>query len=77
MMYAFPFATTSQLSIEDLAKAHGATHLGGSINWTWAEGFPTEDQAAAFDRDIQARGRETRGVYPNYPAPGLFSVRFR
>ena len=58
------------------AESLGAT-LGGGINWTWADAFPTEAAATEFDEWCNANGYETRGVYANAPEPGKYSVRFR
>jgi hypothetical protein len=65
-MYLTQWATYA----EDL----GATIIDG-INWTWAEGFPTEENAKRFMMAFPEM--ETRGIYPPSKDGEGWSVRFR
>lgn len=57
--------------------AEKAVRLGATVedgmNWTWANGFPTE--AAAQEFMAEEPEMETRGIYPE--KGGTFAVRFR
>ena len=54
------------------AKALGAT-ISDGINWTWANGFPSEKVAWEFISAFS--NMDTRGVYPT--DKGTYDVRFR
>ena len=53
---------TSIQEIYRTAEEMGAKLLDRGINWYWAVGFKTEEQAQAFEMYAIRNGCETRGV---------------
>lgn len=49
--------------------------ISWGINWIWAYGFKTSEDATKFDNYCTSNGCETRGVYNNND--GTADVRFR
>ena len=51
-------------------------NIENGINWIWAYGFTSKEDAEKFDNYCDNNGRETRGVYSG-SVKGTFDVRFR
>ncbi len=49
--------------------------IDSGINWIWASGFNTNEEAEKFDNFCTSNGCETRGVYQR--DENTFDVRFR
>lgn len=50
--------------------------IDNGINWIWAYGFISKEDATKFDDYCTSNGCETRGVYSG-SIPGTYDVRFR
>lgn len=69
---------TSIQEIYRTAKEMGAKLIDCGINWDWAVGFKTKEQAQAFETYAIRNGCETRGVCEDkHNKKACYSVRFR
>jgi len=50
--------------------------ISNGINWIWAYGFKSKEEATKFDDFCRNNNCETRGVYSGKIA-GTYDVRFR
>ncbi len=50
--------------------------IDNGINWIWAYGFTSKEDATKFDDYCTSNGCETRGVYSG-STQGTYDVRFR
>lgn len=62
---------------EAVATHHGATKVGGSINWVWATGFPTEAACNRYVAWLDSHGWENRGTYDLTSRDEGFGTRYR
>ena len=68
--------TQKELDAEVFAKQlNPNVKCESGINWNWAYGFSSYDQAKEFDTYCNKHGLETRGVYRN--SNGTADVRYR
>jgi hypothetical protein len=50
--------------------------IDNGINWIWAYGFTSKENATKFDNFCKNNNCETRGVYSS-TTKGIYDVRFR
>jgi hypothetical protein len=62
-------------AIEFAKSINPEIKISNGINWIWAYGFKTREDASKFDDFCTSNGCETRGVYGN--SNGTADVRFR
>jgi hypothetical protein len=63
-------------AIEFAKKLNPNIKIDSGINWIWALGFTSNEDAKSFDDFCTKNSCETRGVY-NGSVEGTYDVRFR
>ena len=68
--------TSCTKAIEFAKSINPDIKIDNGINWIWAYGFKSSEDATKFDDYCCSNGCETRGVYNNN-SDGTADVRFR
>lgn len=63
-------------AIEFAKTLNSDIKIDNGINWIWAYGFKSKEDATQFNNYCENNGCETRGVY-NGSVKGTYDVRFR